>query len=137
MAKATALGPTFQYDCEGKVNMIGDREDVKARINNKWEIRLNSKRYDSHPNINGGKPFTIATYERNLAAGELPSPEHSFEVFKTLIKEDAHIIIVESKDKKESAQYSQEYIKTLYDRHVSGYLGTAEVEQLIHEVQDV
>lgn len=134
-AKATALGPTFQHDCNGKCESLGDRIGIQERINRKWEIRLNSKRTDVHPDINGGQPFTLARYERNISAGELPTPEQSFEVFKELIKEDAYIIVVESKDKKESTQYSQEYIKTLYDRHVLGYQGTAEVEQLIHEVE--
>ena len=129
--KSTALGPTFQYDCAGKVDMIGDRAEVKARINRKYEIRLDSKKTDSHPSINNGKPFTIATYERNLTAGQLPTPEQSFEVFKELIKEDAYIIIVESRDKKESTQYTKEYIKILYDRHVTGYQSTEEVEDLI------
>jgi hypothetical protein len=135
--KATALGPTFQYDCAGKVDMIGDRAEVKARINKKYDIRLESRKEDTHPQVNGGKPFIIATYTRNLDAGELPTPEQSFEVFKELIKEDAQFIIVKSKDGKEHAQYTKEYLQICYDRHVTGYQGTTEVEQLIHEVADV
>ena len=135
--KSTALGPTFQYDCDGKVDMIGDRAEVKARINRKYDVRLESRKEDTHPDINGGKPFIIATYTRNLDAGELPTPEHSFEVFKELIKEDAQVIIVKSKDGKEHTQYNKEYLQICYDRYVVGYQGTSEVEQLIHEVEDV
>lgn len=135
--KATALGPTFQYDCDGKVDMLGSRADVQERINRKYDIRLESRKEDTHPQINGGKPFKIATYTRNLVAGELPTPEHSFEVFKELIKEEAEVIIVKSKDGKEHTQYTKEYLQQCYDRYVTGYQGTSEVEQLIHEVVDV
>ena len=132
-----AAGPTFQRDTDAPVQMLGARQDVQDRINKAWEIRLTSRREETHPGINGGQPFTIARYQRNMPSGALPTPEQSFEVFKTLIKEDALIIVVESSDKKESTQYSKEYIQVLYDRHVTGYQGTEEVEQLIHEVVDV
>jgi hypothetical protein len=135
--KSTVLGPTFQYNDNGRCTSISDRPEVQARVNAKWEIRLESRRDDTHPDINGGKPFKIATYTRNLGAGEIPTPEQSFEVYKTLIKEEAEFIIVKSKDGKEHTQYGKEYLQQCYDRYVTGYQGTSEVEQLIHEVQDV
>ena len=128
-----AAGPTFQRDTDAPVQLLGARQDVQDRINKAWEIRLTSRRDDTHPDINGGKPFTIARYQRNSPAGALPTPEQSFAVFNTLIHETAHTIVVESSDNKESTQYSKEYIKTLYDRHVTGYQSTQEVEDLILE----
>lgn len=135
--KATALGPTFQYKDNGRCASIGDREDVQDRINRKYDIRLESRKEDTHPDINNGKPFTIATYTRNLSAGALPTPEHSFEVFKELIKETADFIIVKSNDGKEHTQYSKEFLQLCYEWYVVGYKGTEEVEELIHEVVDV
>jgi hypothetical protein len=116
--------------------MIGDRADIQARINRKYDVRLESRKQDTHPQINGGKPFTIATYTRNLNAGELPTPEQSFEVYKELVKETADFLIVKSKDGKEHTQYTKESLQLFYDWFVVGYKGSEEVEELLQEVTD-
>jgi len=132
--KIKNLGMTFQYEENGRCETLGERQSVQDRINKPWTIRLESRRQDTHPDIDGGKPFFIARYTQNTTVDETPSPEHYFELFSTLIKETALFIIVVSKDGKERKQYSKDELENGYKKYVEEPQDRKEVEQLISEV---
>jgi len=135
--KTKNLGMTFQYEDNGRCETLGERQSVQDRINKPWAIRLESRRQDTHPEINGGKPFTIARYTQNLDTCGRTQAEQSFEVFSTLAKETAEFIILVTSDGKTRTQYGKDYLKQCYDRYVLGYKGSEEVEQLLEETTAV
>ena len=129
MEKATA--PRFQMTKEGEViALVGERADVQARINRKWDIMLESIKQDSH----GPKEkFTIATYRRNTKQMAGREDDHFAEVFKVLHAEKAQYILLIDDGTTECRQYSKEYIQAAYNVYVLGIYrkGTPEVEALL------
>ena len=129
MEKATA--PRFQMSKEGEViALVGERADVQARINKRWDIMLESVRQDSH----GPKDqFTIATYRRNPKQMAGREDDHFAEVFKVLHQEKANYILVIEDGSTACIQYSKEYIQSAYNVYVLGIFrkGSPEVEALI------
>lgn len=123
-------GPSFQYKEGGRIKSLAESNAfAKARLCTQWEIKLVSKTKETHPGVNGGKPFWYARYQRNVSSTDTPSPEHFFEVWKTLRHEDALVIKVETNDLKECSQYSQGDVDAFYEVFVEGY--SKSVEDLV------
>lgn len=123
--------PSFSMTREGETfDMLGDREDVKARLVKAWDIRFDGRKDEGH---GSGETVSVAAYTRNDSAMAGRVDDHFAEVFKALHKETADCIRVVDSATGAAIQYGKGYIQVAYDIWVLGKYSKAapEVEDLL------
>ena len=148
-SKSSILGPTFQYDCQGKSESLADHESVKQRVAAKWDIKLVSIKTEvstTYDKATGDKhspvAHTILTFERNVLAEAGRRQDHYSEVYKCIHKQLTELtasgrkdiaVRVLSSDGAAPFWPTVGYVQAAYEVHTLGKFqkASAEIEELV------